>query len=224
MLWVSGYACDLEAFDGATTIIGTSILTVPAFHIRWQSSDLPYLETHPMYPGSSPWTSLCTTTSSAGASLPTKGTMPPGKGTSGGGKLGTGAIVGIAVGSLLVGTLVAAAVIMMCWRRRRDRSFNAGGEAAVVAGGYNSAAQQPYSSGPVFLGGTGNVADGQPASYSPAAEKDRTQPTGHWVGTSPVQSTTGFPHGPAGYHPSTGHQQQFSPPISPAPAYDRALA
>lgn len=124
-----------------------------AIQIRWQSSDLSILETHPLSPGvkyapsttaPSPTT---TATSAKSSSLSTSGSSDStGKPNPG---LGSGAKAGIGIGAAL-GVLALVAIGFLLWRRRhrynsvKNTSDEAGNDAPeMVSGNWNEGHDLP---------------------------------------------------------------------------------
>ncbi|KAK3368600.1 hypothetical protein B0H63DRAFT_488795 [Podospora didyma] len=158
----SGYTCGSSwAYTHGVEITSTSN-SAPIFAIRWKSSDLSLLATHPLTSGTPAFTATSSSSRSSSATSSvssTTGTSSPiqtGDTGSGGNGVSTGVLAGAVVGAVLgVLLLVGATILVFCIvRRRKKRSLGAAGNLPHVE-------QQPYNP---ELDGTAITA---PAVYQP---------------------------------------------------------
>ena len=94
---------------------GATAYRLPAFQIRWRSSDIPCIETHPLSSSHTPSTTITTTIPSSAASpMPTLADLA----TFGGG-LSPGAVAGVAIAALIAALILALGAVRVIMRKKR---------------------------------------------------------------------------------------------------------
>ena len=122
--------------------------SLPAFQIRWRSSDVPCIETHPLSPSHSPSTTVTTIIPSSAASpIPTL-TDPA---TFGGG-LSPGAVAGVAIAALIAALILALGAVRVMMRKKRRGMTVEQGEGPPPPFEDDTVAKELYGGGAVNYG------------------------------------------------------------------------
>ena len=188
----SGFECESD-INYAMSSSAEATRWVPALQIRWQESDLIYLETHPLSPGVVP--EIPETITTGPGPTDTRTILP----NSDEG-LSKGAVAGISIGAL-VGALLIVGAAFLLWRRRKKPS--PGSSEATAA------ASAPFMQGPQMYG---QMQVPQQPYYQMAAPAQQTYPNvspgqKHLSHMSDYSSTP-----PSAYYPP---QMAYLPPGVP---------